>query len=103
MKSSFKKILYLCLFLTILNLISCKHLENNLISFTDDEEITTIYSDDELELYDAIDQLNKNGGTIYIDTPVISLKTRTSISISGKLPGGIIGIRQSNGEYQLTS
>ena len=92
--------IYIVFFIIItLDLFSCNQLENNLISFTDDEEITTIYFDDEYEFLDAIDQLNKKGGTIYIDTPVISLNTKSSISISGTIPGGIIGIRQSNGEY----
>ena len=100
MKLSIKNRIYLSLFLIIsLDLFSSKHLENNLISFTDDEELITITSDDELEFLNAIDQLNKKGGTIYIDTPVINLNNQTSISISGKIPGGIIGIRQSNGEY----
>ena len=43
--------------------------------------------------------LNKNGGTIYIDTPVINLVERKIILIGGQLPGGIIGIRQANGDY----
>ena len=100
MKSFIKNRIYVYLFLVIaLDLFSCKYLENSLISFTDDEEITTIISDDEKEFLDAIDQLNKKGGTIYIDTPVINLNKKISISITGQLPGGIIGIRQPNGEY----
>ena len=91
---------YIVFFLLItFNLFSSKNLENSFISFTDDEEIATITSDDEAEFIDAIEQLNMNGGTIYIDTPVINLERRSSISLTGKLPGGIIGIRQSNGEY----
>ena len=50
------------------------------MSFTDDEEITTITSDNETELIEAIKQLNKNGGTIYIDTPVITIKYNISPS-----------------------
>ena len=100
MKTLFKNGTYIALFLIItLDLLSCKHLKNNLKSFTDDEEITTIYADDQFEFFDAIEQLNKNGGTIYIDTPIISIKEETSISITGQIPGGIIGIKQSNGEY----
>ena len=100
MKTLFKNGTYIALFLIInLDLLSCNLLKNNLKSFTDDEEITTIYADDQFEFVDAIDQLSKKGGTIYIDTPIINLNTKTSISITGQIPGGIIGIRQSNGEY----
>ena len=76
-----------------------KFLENNIISFNDEKEIKTIYSEDESEFIDAIDQLNKKGGNVYIDTPIINLNTQSSISINGQLPGGIIGKRQTNGEY----
>ena len=95
-----KSRIYITIFFIItLDLISCKIFTNNLISFTDDEEITTIYSDSESEFLDAIEVLNNKGGTIYIDTPVISLVNSKSINILGNLPGGIIGIRQPNGEY----
>ena len=100
MKSLIKNRTYIALFLIIiLDLFSCKHLDNNLKSFTDDEEITTITSDNEIEFLDAIDQLNRKGGTIYIDPPVINLNINSIITIYGEPPGGIIGIRQSNGEY----
>ena len=100
MKCSIKNSIIIALFLVnSLYFISCKNLENKLKSFTDDEEISTIYFDDEYEFLDALDQLNKNGGTIYIDTPVINIHEKVSIAINGQLPGGIIGIRQSNGEY----
>ena len=95
MKSLFQKILFTVLLLTI----TCKKLENNFKSFTDDEEIATITSDDEAQFIDAVEKLNQNGGTIYIDTPLINLITRKMIILSGQLPGGIIGIRQPNGEY----
>ena len=92
--------IYIALFIIIsLDLFSCKTFTNNLISFTDDEEIATIYTDSESDFLDAIEKLNENGGTIYIDTPVISLYNSYSITINGDLPGGIIGIRQPNGEY----
>ena len=75
MKSSIKNRIYIALFLFIsFDLFSCIKLNKNFKSFTDDEEITTIYTDDEYELSDAINELNKKGGTIYIDTPVINLK-----------------------------
>ena len=100
MKSSNKYLICTIIFLiTTLELFSCKKIGNNFVSFTDDEEITTITSDNEIEFFDAIDQLNQKGGTIYIDTPVINLNINSIITINGELPGGIIGIRQSNGEY----
>ena len=82
-----------------MNLILCKNINNHLISFNDDEVIATITSDNEYELMDVITQLNENGGIIYIDTPVINIIKSISISIKGDLPGGIIGIKQSNEEY----
>ena len=95
-----KNSIYITLFLIIsFELYSFKKLENEFISFTDDEEIITITSDDETEFVNAIDELNAKGGTIYIDTPIISLYKRSIINLDGLLPGGIIGIRQSNGEY----
>ena len=100
MKSLFKRLIYIVLFLGItLDMFSCKKVKNKFLSFTDDEEITTITSDSESEFVEAIEELNENGGTIYIDTPVINLKIRNTITLGGKLPGGIIGIKQENGEY----
>ena len=100
MKSSTKGIFCLVFFLLMsLNLFSCKFLENKLISLVDDDEIATINSDNEYDLLDAIDELNEKGGTIYIDTPIINMHKTISITIEGKFSGGIIGVRQSNGEY----
>ena len=100
MESLINKIFYIFLFLLIsLDLLSCKKLKNNFVSFTDDDEITTITSDNETEFLVSIEKLNRNGGTIYIDTPVITINERFKISISGQLPGDIIGKRQPNGEY----
>ena len=100
MKSLIKSNIYFALFLFFtIDLYCCKKIENKFISFTDDEEITTITSDNETEFINAIEELNKNGGTIFIDTPVINLIKRNTITIGGKFPGGIIGIRQDNGEY----
>ena len=95
-KAKMNSVLFLII---ILDFLYCKQIGSNFISFTDDEEITTITSDNETEFMKAIEELNENGGTIYIDTPVISLKNNNIIRINGKLPGGIIGIRQENGEY----
>ena len=100
MKSINKNIIFIVFCLTItLDLFSCKILNNKFLSFTDDEEIATITSDNENEFHDAIEKLNEKGGTIYIDTPVINLVERKIILIGGQLPGGIIGIRQANGDY----
>ena len=102
MNSSNKRIylLHFSLFLIIsLDLFSCMPLEYKLKSFGDDDEITTITKDSELELQEAIKILNEKGGTIYIDTPVINLVEQHSLLFTGNLPGGIIGIRQANGEY----
>ena len=97
MKSLIKFKIYRILFLLInFDLFLSR---NNFISFTDDEVITTITTDNEDELLNAVSQLNNNGGTIYIDTPVITLRKYIKIIIDGQLPGGIIGIKQGNGEY----
>ena len=97
-----KYLVYSTLFIFMkLNLFFCKPLEYKFKSFLDDDEITTITSDSEKELIEAIEILNKNGGTIYIDTPIINIIERTSLRINGQLPGGIIGIRQANGEYPI--
>ena len=83
----------------VLAAFSCKNIENDFISFTDDDTIATIVSDNETEFMNAIAVLNKKGGTIYIDTPVITLKNNLIVRINWDFPGGIIGIKQENGEY----
>ena len=88
---------YLLLIIS-LNVFSCKSLKNTFKSLVDDDEIATITSDNENELVEAIRILNKNGGTIYIDTPIINVRNAT-LTISGTVSGGIIGIRQATGEY----
>ena len=102
MKSSLKDLVLIYLTLTLLiniDIFTCKYADKKLKSFVDDDEITTITKDSESELLDALSILYKNGGTIYIDTPVINLSEDNSIILDGDLPGGIIGIRQPNGEY----
>ena len=95
--------IYVYLLLIIsLNSFSYKTLENKFKSFSDDDEIATITTDNEKQLEEAIKLLNERGGTIYIDTPVINIKNIT-ISITGSISGGIIGVRQSNGEYPRLS
>ena len=98
MKSHSKLIFFL---LFILDIFSCKSLKSKLLSFGDDDEIITIDGDDGLLLELAIMELKETGGTIYIDTPIINMLEPTQLSISGELPGGIIGIRQPNGEYPI--
>ena len=99
MKSSSKILIFFYVFIFILiNKDSCKFLNIKLNSFADDDEIATITSDSESELVKALDILYEKGGTIYIDTPVINIK-ESSLYLDGDFPGGIIGIRQENGEY----
>ena len=83
----------------VLAIFSSRNLGNNLISFTEDDIISTIISDNETEFMNAVAILNKKGGIIYIDTPVISLKKNNIVRINWDFPGGIIGIKQENGEY----
>ena len=88
---------YFLFFLLFLSLESfkCKFLSNE----KEDPVITTIKSDSENELEYAIQIQNKIGGTIYIDTPVISISSITGISLNGMSSGGLIGVKQPNGEY----
>ena len=97
MNSSFKNLLLI--YLTLFYIISCKPLDNKFRSLVDDDEIKTITSDSESDFLEAIEILNENGGTIYIDTPVITMSKTTTFTIGGQFPGGIIGVRQANGEY----
>ena len=100
MKSFIKNLIYFVLFLTInFDPFSCKNLVNNFKAFTDEDEIAIIFSDDESELMEAVEVLNSKGGTIYINTPEINLIKNCKINITGELSGGIIGVRQENGEY----
>ena len=102
MKSSLKSIILVYAILTILinlDILSCKFLDKKLKSFVDDDEIATITTDSESDLIEALDILFKKGGTIYIDTPVININEENTIVLDGEFPGGIIGIRQPNGEY----
>ena len=101
MKSPLKNLIFFYFFLSIfinINIFSCKYVNKKLNSFGDDDEIATITSDSESELIEALDILYEKGGTIYIDTPVINIK-ESALFLDGDFPGGIIGIRQENGEY----
>ena len=91
---SFITILFIGIFYTFL----CKNLNEYLLSEEKEKEIVTITSDDEQALKEGTFYLWKKGGYIYIDTPVITI-TQGSLSITGTLEGGIIGIKQPNGEY----
>ena len=105
MKYSFKSknnYVFTIIFLILaLDLFSCKTLKNTFRKLGDDDEIITITEDDGDLLQLALEELKESGGTIFIDTPIINMKEPTRLSISGNLPGGIIGIRQTNGEYPI--
>ena len=88
-------ILFLILF--TLDSVPCK----NLLSFADAAEITTITSDSESKLKSAITTLNKSGGTIYINTPVINVSSTSTLKLSGTTKGGIVGVKQSDGSYPV--
>jgi len=97
MKSPIISIVFL---LTIsLDLVQSMFFTKNLLSFGTEDEITTITKDDESALREALNTLNNKGGTIYIDTPVINIKKKEKLQLTGSNPGGIVGIKQSNGEY----
>ena len=84
-----------------LDSLSCKSLKNKFRALGDDDEIITITEDDDSLFQLALEELEKSGGTIYIDTPIINVKGTTELILTGKFPGGIIGIRQPNGEYPI--
>ena len=101
MKALTNIILFSLFLILILDSISCKFLSSKSLSDEEEDVITTIKSDDEKALRDAILILWKFGGIIYIDTPVINIKTQTSLAIQGSFSGGIIGVQQPNGEYPI--
>ena len=97
---SLSHIIFISLFLIlILDSTFCKFLSSKSISDEEEDVITTIKSDDEKALRDAILILWKFGGIIYIDTPEINIKTQTILSIKGSFSGGVIGVQQPNGQY----
>lgn len=65
----------------------------------EDDIIATIKEDNQSKLIDAINKLNKIGGIIYIDTPVINIDAITRITLNGYTSGGLVGVKQPNGEY----
>ena len=79
----------------------CQNLKGR--SLAQENIIATITSDDESALIDATKILWKSGGYIYIDTPVITI-TKGTVAIhsqKGNDEGGIIGIKQPNGQYPI--
>ena len=101
MKIVKRNIILIIFLLLLINFLSCKFIEKQYLSEEDEyeDEITTITSDNEDDLRDALLILEKFGGIIYINTPVINIKKQTSLSITGSIQGGIVGIEQENGEY----
>ena len=100
-----KSLIFFYTFLSIfinINMIYSEFVNKKLKSFVDDDEIATITTDSESELIEALFKLYEKTGTIYIDTPVINVKG-SSLLLDGDFPGGIIGIRQPNGEYPRIS
>ena len=89
----------LVIFSLILFLSLYKVLNKNLIFLDEKDEIATITKDNESALREAVNALNKNRGTIYIKTPVIKIKTKDKIQLTSSNPGGIVGVKQANGEY----
>ena len=61
--------------------------------------IDIITIDNETSLREAIKSQNENGGTIYINTTIINIKTDLKLELKGDISGGIIGIKQPNNEY----
>jgi hypothetical protein len=61
--------------------------------------VATITRNSESDLLAAIKKVNSNGGTVYINTPVISISTTSTINLSGSKSGGIVGVKQSDGTY----
>lgn len=59
--------------------------------------VKTITSNSESDLVAAIKTVNSSGGTIYINTPEITIKS--ALKLSGSKAGAIVGVKQSNGTY----
>ena len=74
-------------------------MEKNVKSLNKDNEIATIIEDNESALFEAVEILNKKGGIIYINTPIINISIKSPIRLISSIEGGIIGIQQPNGEY----
>ena len=100
MKTSIKRIFSFVFFLLLsLESVPCKFLKSKFVSLAESDAIVTITSDSESELLDAVKTLNKSGGTIYINTKVINISSKSTIKLSGDTPGGIVGMKQADGTY----
>ena len=100
MKSSFKRLFSITIIILLtLDSIPCKFLKTNFVSLAADTEIATITTDSESELLNAVKTLNSSGGTIYINTPVISISSTSTIKLTGSNAGGIVGKKLSDGTY----
>ena len=89
--SSKKIISFSFLLLFLLETSPCKLLKDSFITLAESDEIITITKDDEKSLYEAVQTLNKNGGTIYIDTPIINISNKNTLALSGTKAGGLVG------------
>jgi hypothetical protein len=90
-----KKLFTIFLILLIsFDAIPCK----NLASFAD-ATVATIKSDNEAAFLNAVKTLNKNGGVIYINTPIINISTTSTIQLTSTKSGGIVGMKQASGAY----
>ena len=100
MKLSIRRIFSIA-FLVLITLESapCKFLKSDIVSLAETDEIVTITKGDETELLNAVKKLNSSGGTIYINTEVINISSKSTIKLSGTKAGGIVGKKQSNGTY----
>ena len=92
-----KKLSIFFIVMILLDTVPCK----NLSSFA--STIATISSDDEKKLLDAVAKLNgsSSGGVIYINTSIIRISSTSTIKLTSKKAGGIIGMKQSNGAYPV--
>ena len=94
-----KKLFTIFLILLIsFDAVPCK----NLASIAD-ATIATITSDNESALLSAVKTLNKNGGVIYINTPIINISTTSTIQLTSTKSGGIVGMKQASGSYPRIS
>ena len=91
--------LFLLFFIFLLSSKSSLSILNNNLDKIEDDVIATIKEDSQSQLTEAINKLNKIGGVIYIDTPVINIDSITRVSLNGYSSGGLVGVRQPNGEY----
>ena len=90
-----RKIAFVLILMIAFDAVPCK----NLASFAN--TIATITSDNEKALLDAVAKLNKSGGVIYINTPIVRISSTKTINLSGSIAGGIVGQQQSGGTYPV--